>query len=128
METLSTFKKAKAIRESLLTRAGEAMSYSWSNDFKIENLNDIHKSLTRWEEEYGSFKINPQDLSVGEMKELGFGRWSEESEVMLIPIWLLPFLCEEFEITSISGSKYSKLSEIDNDHRFGLLAYGVVPK
>ena len=128
METLSTFEKAKAIRDSLLKKAGEAITYSWSNDFKIKNLNDIRELLTNWEEEYGSFKINPQDLSIEEMKELGFGSWSEESEMRLIPIWLFPFLCEEFESMSISGSKHSKLSELDNDNRFGLLAYGVVPK
>jgi hypothetical protein len=128
METLSTFEKCKTIRNSLLTRVGEAMSYSWSNEFKVENLNDIHKSLKHWEEKHGSFKINPQDLTIEEMKELGFGSWSEESKMRLIPIWLFPFLCEEFESTSISGSKHLKLSELDNDHRFGCLAYGVVPK
>jgi hypothetical protein len=84
--------------------------------------------LKKWEEESGSFKIDPTDLSFEEMIELGFGSWSEESPMRLIPIWLFPFLADEFKSESISGSKHSKLSEIDNDHRFGCLAYGVVPK
>jgi tetratricopeptide (TPR) repeat protein len=72
-EVVGQLEKAKAIRNSLLKKAGEAITYSWSNDFKIKNLNDIRELLTNWEEEYGSFKINPQDLSIEEMKELGFG-------------------------------------------------------
>jgi hypothetical protein len=128
-EQLTTFEKVKAIRRSLLTRVGESLSYeSWSNDFRLTNIQDIHKTLKKWEEESGSFKIDPTDLSFEEMIELGFGSWSEESPMRLIPIWLFPFLADEFESESISGSKHSKLSEIDNDHRFGCLTYGVVPK
>ena len=125
---MTTFEKAKVIRTSLLTRCGEAMNYSWSNDYKIENLNNIHESIEHWEKEEGTFKINPQDLTLEEMKELGFGKWSDEDKIMLIPIWLFPFLCEEFESVSIGGTKHSKLSELDTDHRFGCLAYGVIPK
>ena len=125
---MTTFEKAKVIRTSLLTRCGEAMNYSWSNDYKIENLNNIHESIEHWEKEEGTFKINPQDLTLEEMKELGFGKWSDEDKIMLIPIWLFPFLCEEFESISIGGTKHSKLSELDTDHRFGCLAYGVIPK
>jgi hypothetical protein len=62
------------------------------------------------------------------MEDLGFGISSDESEMRLIPIWLSPFLCEEFESKSILGTKCSKLSELDKDHRFGCLSYGVVPK
>lgn len=128
METLSTFEKCKTIRNSLLIRAGESLTYkSWSDSFRLENLRDIHSTLTRWEETYGSFKINPQDLSYEEMKELGFGVWDKENPIRLIPIWLFPFLCDEFESESINGTKYTTLAELDNDHRFGFLAYGVVP-
>jgi hypothetical protein len=126
---LTTFEKVKAIRNSLLIRVGESLSYkSWSNDFRLTNIQDIHETLKKWEEEYGSFKIDPTDLTFEQMIELGFSSWSEENPMRLIPIWLFPFLTEEFESESISGSKHYKLSEIDNVHRFGCLAYGVVPK
>ena len=125
---LSTFEKCKIIRNSLLTRVGEAMNYSWTNDFKIENLENINESLKHWEENNGSFKINPQDLSLEEMEELGFKQWEKENKIRLIPIWLFPFLCEEFESFSIFGTKYTKKEQLDTDHRFGCLAYGVLPK
>lgn len=125
---LTTFDKAKAIRNSLLLRVGESLSYeSWSNNFRLTNIQNVHKTLRIWEEEYGSFKIDPTDLSFEEMIELGFGSLSENSTMRLIPIWLFPFLADEFESTSILGSKHYKLSEIDNDHRSGYLAYGVTP-
>ncbi len=128
-EKLSTFEKVKAIRRTLLNKVGESLSYeSWGNEFRLENIQDIHKTLNRWEEEHGSMKIDPTDLSFEQMNELEFGSYSKENPIKLIPIWLFPFLCEEFESESISGSKYYKLSDIDNDHRFGSLAYGVIPK
>lgn len=128
MEPLSTFEKCTAIKNSLLTRVGEALTYeSWSDSFRIENLKDIHATLTRWEKAHGSFKINPQDLSYEEMKELGFAVWDKENPIRLIPIWLFPFLCDEFESESIDGTKHTTLAEVNNDHRFGCIAYGVVP-
>lgn len=127
-QKLSTFEKCKAIRNSLLTRVGESMSYTnWSDKFKLENIQEIKNTILHWEKTYGSFDINPNDLSMDEMKELGFSKWDEDSELMLIPIWLYKFLADEFECQSINGTKYNKLSEIDNDHRFGCLAYGVIP-
>lgn len=129
MKALSTFEKCKAIRRSLLIRAGEALSYScWSDSFKLDNLKNIFESLGQWEKEYGSFKINPNDLTAKQMNELGFGRWTKEDPMRLIPIWLFPFLCEKFECQCIDGSKHTNLSELDNDHRMGCIAYGVIPK
>jgi predicted AAA+ superfamily ATPase len=50
-EQLTTFEKVKAIRRSLLTRVGESLSYeSWSNDFRLTNIQNIHKTLKKWEE------------------------------------------------------------------------------
>lgn len=126
---MTTFEKAKAIRNSLLTRVGESLSYkSWKDDFRLSNIMNVHETIPKWEEKYGSFKINPNDLSVEELDELGFGRWSDELPIRLIPIWLYPFLADNFESTSISGSKHTTLAEVDDDHRFGCLAYGVLPK
>lgn len=129
MENMSTYEKCKRIRQSLLTRVGEALSYNnWHDEFKLKNIVNIYDSINSWEESCGSFEINPTELSVEEMKDLGFCSWSKDNPILLIPLWIYPFLASEFECESISGSKHFKLSELDNDHRFGCLAYGVVPK
>jgi hypothetical protein len=63
------------------------------------------------------------------MADLGFGKMTEESPMWLIPLWLLPFLPDIIETECINGTKsVLKKSEIDNDERFGCLAYGVYPK
>lgn len=126
---LSTFAKCESIRNGLLIRVGESLSYKeWSPAFKLENIENIHTSVSSWERQHGSFKIDPNDLTEEQLISLGFARWSEQLPIRLIPIWLFPFLAEEFECYSIGGIKYNKKSAIDSDHRMGALAYGVLPK
>lgn len=63
------------------------------------------------------------------MKELGFGRWSEEDTMRLIPLWLFPFLADEVETESLFGGTCYNKSDIDPDTtRFGIMSYGVVSK
>jgi hypothetical protein len=126
---LSTFAKIKAIRTLLLNKIGQTLAYkNWSDEFKISEINEIPTIVKEWEKNDGSFSINPNDLSSEQMDELHFSKWSDESPLRLIPLWLFPFLCDEFDCESIDGSKHTKLSELDNDQRFGYIAYGVVPK
>jgi hypothetical protein len=125
----STFEKVKAIRTLLLNKIGQTLAYkNWSDEFKMSEINEIPTIVKKWEKNDGSFSINPNELSSEQMDELNFGNWSGESPIKLIPIWLFPFLCDEFECESIDGDKYTKLSQLDNDQRFGYIAYGVVPK
>jgi len=129
-EQMTTYRKCVIIRNSLLTRVGEALSYAeWTDDYRIKNIFGITESVEYWEEESSdSFKINPNDLTLEQCQDLGFGKWDEQTGIWLIPLWLFSFLCEEFDCLDIFGNKHSKLSELDSDHRFGCLAYGIVPK
>ena len=63
------------------------------------------------------------------LRRSGYGlrRSSKESGLLLIPLALLDRLPEGLILTSIDGEKYTVgQDEIDDDTRFGLLAYGVV--
>ena len=82
-------------------------------------------------------RIDVTSLTSKEAKSLGFGVWSEETNLHLIPFYLYDFLAFGQELESISGDKVEvtpnyRLSGwpgyIDNDYRFGCLAYGFVPK
>lgn len=123
----STFEIAKHLRHIIVTRAAESMNYTdWSADFVASQIREIPEMIkkTNW-----FVPINPADLTEAEMRELGFGKWSKEDPMSLIPLWLFPFLPDEVDCGSISGEKrILKKSEMDNDHRFGCLAYGVMPK
>ena len=123
----STFEIAKNIRQIIVNGAAELMNYTdWGADFVALQIRKIPERLknTDW-----FVPINPADLTEAEMQELGFGKWAEEDPMFLIPLWLFPFLADEVDCGCISGEKRRmKKTEMDNDHRFGCLAYGVMPK
>jgi len=115
------------IRSRIMTQAAEVFIYAnWGDDFALKQSREIAEKIINCEV---FEKVNPNNLSSDQMHELGFGKWAEDSKLMLIPLWLFPFLCDEFEAGSISNDDVElvKSSEIDNDHRFGSLSYGVIP-
>lgn len=121
---MNSFDLAKAIRKAICNRAAQVFSYTnWSDGFAVKEIRDIPS----WVRGSGNFKpIDPNDFTVEQLKELGFGQWDEESNLFLIPLWMHPFLADEIDGGSISGErKVFKRDEIDNDERFGCLAYGV---
>lgn len=66
-----------------------------------------------------------QDLAI----ELGLGLWSDDENLYLFPLSLLPILPIGLELTSVCGGKGTTtedLEGIDTDNRAGFLAYGIV--
>jgi hypothetical protein len=126
---LTLFEKCNAIKRTILRATAESMMYkSWNDAFKLKNIQEVPEIVSKWEKEHGSFKIDPNQLTYDELKELEFSKWDDDIDIMLIPIWLYPYLEDNLETISISGSKHSTKKDIDTDHRFGWLAYGVTPK
>lgn len=72
-------------------------------------------------------EIDFNNLSEQEAKELRFGKWSEEDPTLyLIPIWLFPILPVGTKLTCINGEDIVYDGHnVNNDVRFGCLAYGV---
>lgn len=121
---MTPFETCKAIRLSVLRTTAEVMAYqTWSDEFALKQIRELSDSIKRasWYD-----AINPNDLTLEEMRELGFARWSEDDPLMLIPLWLFPFLVPVFDGGCISGEKGPLVhSQMDNDNRGGVLAYGV---
>jgi len=117
----SDFEKAKAARMAILTRwAGVYVYRNWSDDFSVSEITrDLPDSM---------MGVDPWNLTKSEMLDLGFGRWNDKSELMLIPLWMYPLLKNDVRTIAISGEEYHKKSDINTDSRFGCLAYGVYPK
>lgn len=129
MERFSTYEKAKIIRFVLLTNAAEVLIYEKErNRDRIERLESIKESLNSLEEKYGSLKIDPTDLTKEEALKLDFTPYGSDS-LMLIPLWLCPFLIKEFKAINITGrSEIIELSKINLDARYGRIAWGITPK
>ena len=66
-------------------------------------------------------------LRIPQAKTLGFQFWEEDSNLMLIPGYLYQFIPAGLDLYCISGEKvqYESYEDLDNDCRFGCLAYGI---
>ena len=126
MSEHTTFEICDYIRRCLLLRAAESIVYDWSQDIKLSRITDAVSFIHRT----ANYRpVDPNDLTREEMTALGFCPWSDELEMLLIPLWLKPFLCEQFVAVSFDGKQFTcDTSTMDDDHRFGMLAYGVIPK
>lgn len=84
-------------------------------------------------------RVDCTNLTSSEALNLGFGLWCEETNLHLIPMYLYDFLEYGQPLTSINGEvkkvtvgydegNGSNPNYIDNDSRFGCLAYGFIPR
>ncbi len=120
---MKEYEKCRAIRNYMVTRIAEIINYDWGAEFSYEQAKEVPDKIV---DSYGTVDIT--QLTDEQMEELGFGKWSDKTPIRLIPLWLYPFLPEEIEIQSIGGESKLKKEDMDNDHRFGCLAYGIKPK
>lgn len=128
---MNTFEKFSTIRRMLVNRAAEVMMYeNWSNKFAVNQIRhfslDVMENMSNGEL---FFDLHPVELTEEEMIELGFGKWSSESKIYLIPLWSFPFLKDGIEVEFIDGRiELLDKSKVCTDNRFGCLAFGVSPK
>lgn len=68
-----------------------------------------------------------KNLLIPTAKVLGFKKWEADSSLMLIPGYLYQFIPAGLDLYCISGEKteYNDYKDLDNDCRFGCLAYGI---
>lgn len=117
---------AKNIRNYIVRRSAEVMNYSWDDKYSAEYIKKIPEIVQK---ELGLKTVDVSKFTSEQMDDLGFGRWEENNPMRLIPLWLFQFLPEEIETKDINGkTEILKKSEMDNDHRFGCLAYGIIPQ
>lgn len=114
--------KFNNLRHALLTKFAELFEYDWSDDFKLEELKSFPDP--KLIERYQITKKDLEQLGKKDLFNVGFGLWSEESGIYLIPIHYKPFLDPEMEVISIND-EIVKAKDMDNDHRGGMLAYGI---
>lgn len=109
-----------------MNRAAEVKAYTnWEADFAVRQIRDIPADLLSQNPDLGG--IQPSELTAAECESLGFCGWSKENPIRLIPLWLFPFLAGDVKTTTIDGEAVLCKADMDNDHRFGCLAYGVIP-
>lgn len=106
-----------------VNRVAETVEYeAWSDEFCRDVNRRTHERFTDELRKY----IDLSKLTREEAIELRFMRWDEESDLYLIPLYLLSFIPIGTKLTSIGGETviYDG-TNIDNDIRFGCLAWGI---
>lgn len=106
----------------LINQISQTIIYDWCDELKVgenkRNFNKFYDELKK--------HIDFTKLTVKEAKELRFGKWDDESDLYLFPLYLVPIIPENLEVISISGEKFKyKKEKTDNDIRFGCVAYGI---
>ena len=121
---MSDYEFLLMVRQAIVNRAAEVFCYNWSNDFSSKRIKEIPDVFSK--SDYFR-KVDPNEMTVDQLDNLGFKKWDDESGLMLIPLYVYPFLKDEFMCGSISdiAARNIKASDIDTDNRFGCLAYGV---
>lgn len=110
----------------LANAVGETMASEdyWSPTFCHKNIKDAFgKVCSQLRED-----IDWNNLTEQDCRELRFGIWEKENPLRLIPIWLHKVIPHGTKLTSISGEEIEYKGQIDLDHRFGCLAWGIIPK
>jgi hypothetical protein len=76
------------------------------------------------------FRVTVADLlaiPLADLYALGFGNWTEESGLILIPDWAYWLIADGETLTDISDEQSAKGADnIDLDTRFGCIAFGFV--
>ena len=121
---MSDYEFLLMVREAIINRAAEVFNYDWSDDFSSERIKEIPDVFSK--SAYFR-KVDPNKMSIEQLENLGFKKWDGESGLMLIPLYLYPFLKDGLMCASISDieARPIKVSDIDTDNRFGCLAYGI---
>lgn len=126
-------RKAKDIRTQMAHATISGHVYKkWGADFRATYVDDAVKELN--EDGYNITINDIKECSESELREAGFSAWEEPDSdnkvLMLVPLTLVPFIDKELVVECFSssdegGSKVYKLGEVDLDHRYGSIAYGI---
>jgi hypothetical protein len=128
------FKQLSTLRMTMLTTLGTNWACpKWPEEYKQNRLADLEKKAARQDDEKGCLYpggVNLAQLDAEELMWLGFLPWKQEYPGMrLIPVWVLPALPPRGTVYTIEGRRldYSPDAPLDNEVRFGMLRYGVMP-
>lgn len=124
-----SFEILNDIRQGLANRIIKCNTRTdWSDDFK---LNTIQSIVTDYKDYIDGLPFKPDItlLTTDELKLLGFERWSEDTGLMLVPIWVYNFI-EPTNGIGVDGADVIIDDKLDpKASRFGgCMSCGIIPK
>lgn len=119
-EYLNIFENFK---KQLIIKTSEINLYDWDDKFKSNHLKKLREDLLVYFNE-----IDYAIFGIDELKQLGFSVWDDEESdpIYLAPLWTYDTFKGGTKLYSIGGGeKIVGIDDLDNDHRYGNLAYGL---
>jgi len=110
----------------LANRVSETTQYeNWSDAFSRKEIKEANKKFVDEIKKH----IDWDNLTKEECNELRFKKWDETSGIYLIPLYLFPAIPLGFKLYCINGAEIvNDGTNLDDDNRFGCIAYGIKPK
>ena len=95
---------------------------NWSDKFSRQEVKEQTEKMIEKLKKY----VNISEITQNEAIELGFMKWSDDSDLFLIPLWLISIIPIGTHLESILGNKiiYDG-NNIDLDIRGGCIAFGI---
>jgi hypothetical protein len=127
-KTILNYAQTQNLKEHLFTTMSMSATYrSWDAEF-------ARQQVTRFiDKQAKEVRIDPTQFLIGELLNLGFRWWDDKRNLLLIPLWMHPFLEEGITLRSIANrdvivelDEDFRPSNVDDDSRGGVLAFGVV--
>lgn len=103
------------LRNALLNTLSNVVCHGYTHEMHKE-FDNVQVPKQHWE-----------NLTFAQCLEYGFKHWEEGSNLMLMPGYYYKFLPHDLVLTAIDGETCAA-QDIDNDTRFGCLAFGLVVK
>ena len=105
----------------VLTYARIAAHFNTFTTWTVEYFNDmVNEKLAKLD------KVTIETLCqvpLKDLEELGFRAWSDNSDLLLIPIYFVKAFKEDEIVSSIRGTN-DRISDVSLVTRFGLIAHG----
>lgn len=129
-DKLTSYEVFNHLRTSIATTAARCYEYdNWSAEFCKSYIKQRYDNFIKQlsSEEYNYIKIN--DLTIDELRSLGFSYWTQKDNLLLAPLWIVPFLQidkeQQYYFIDGEGFTFKDNFKPDNDIRFGCVAWGI---
>ena len=87
---MTTYELCKSIRRIIINHAANVMNYtSWSDEFAAKEIRTISEKILK-DKDFTPIQL--KDLTKEEMKDLGFGNWSEWIMIRDLDAWHMEFI------------------------------------
>ena len=93
------------VRTALLNSIAEHLIAANRVPNYVEVLESVAEEVGR---QYDNIIVDLQELSIDDLEDLGFRFLSDESDMMLFPLWLYPFIPDEAMLHTVDDDIWVK--------------------